>query len=132
VARTRSAGALTASNTAQQDALTGNSWTQAANEVDTFVGQMTVQEPSSTDCAGSGFSAMSGVVYLDGNPVGTLGAFSSNRGQTQTLPLSFSVPNLFEPGTAIGHVLTIQVQDNCTGSAHFVLQRVAIDVEAAH
>lgn len=96
------------------------------------MGQATIQEPSSTDCGAMGLGELTGSVNVDGNQVGSLGAFAPGSGQTQTMALGFSEPNLFEPGTAIGHVLTLQIQDNCTGSSHFVVKRVAIDVEAAH
>jgi hypothetical protein len=131
VARARSTGPVTAATTPQSDPLTGGTWTQGATQLDTFAGQATVQEPAASDCAGQGFNTMSGTVSMNGTPVGSFSALSFSGGaQTITTPISFT-GSVFEPGTATQRSLTVTVSDNCTGSAHFVLQSVAIDVEGA-
>lgn len=147
--RTRGSGPATTSNAFQGSSLSGNTWTQAANELDTIIGQTTVQEPSSSGCSaylfsGVGFAlvpgTLTGQMLLDGQVVATLTANAGGGTQTiQFAPAANGTLNLFEPGTATKHTLTAQFEDNCgiggngaTDSARFDVTNVSIDVEGAH
>lgn len=133
VARARSTAPLIVSNTVQTDTLTGNTWTQAANELDTIVPDLaTIQEPANSDCGASPFGQLTATLKLDGSSVGTL--LVTDFGSTQaiiTVPFSLASTSVFEPGTATPHTLTFEVSDNCTGAAHFVVQNIKVDVEGA-
>jgi hypothetical protein len=140
VGRARGSGPAATSNSFQSSSLSGNAWAQGSNEVDTVVGQATIQEPSSIACTAF-FGAiipgeLTGQLLVDGNVVGTINAVAN--GATQTLPFTSGNPYVFEPGVATNHSVTAQFEDNCgqggngaVATTRFDVTNVSVDVEGA-
>ena len=141
VARIRSTGAQATTESAANYPVTGGSWTQAADEIDTLHGVVDITVPSFVDCAlysqviGQNIPPGSGSigVYVDGNLVGSYATDSD--GVNGKYPITFS--ELFEPGSSTSHTVTAQIQDNCEAPTlqdlqHFTINSLAIDVVGVH
>jgi hypothetical protein len=124
--------------------LSGGSWTQPANQVDQFFGQVAYTPPAAGTCTfmaslGGPSSTYQGLLAgevddaASGTPIATFSGFQTGGGgggpqTTGTL----SAPSLFEPGSSLGHALTVKIADNCganggTGTSHYTLNSFALD-----
>lgn len=122
VAQPRSAGPTT---TPGDDPLTGNTWTQGANEDDFVVGTITYQSPAVCTTS-SGQPRLSVFVYIDGRPNGTFTAENlMTPGATLTFPTNVY---LFAPGADTPHVLTVALSSSC--AEHFTITALKLDVTA--
>jgi hypothetical protein len=123
-------------------ALAGGAWTQAANQLDQFFGQISVTPPNSSSCAyyNTSFGTIAPGLMLgeidDAATGGALanfgGASASSTPVATTTPLT--VTALFEPGNAVNHALIVRIADNCgaggngaVGGGHFTLNGFALD-----
>ena len=107
--------------------LTGNTWTQGANDLNLVTGSMDVGVPAS--CTGSFGNAL--VVSVDGVP-NTFGVAPSSPASS-TVPVPFQVSELMEPGASKQHTLTAAVTNSCTKSGEdFTISNVKIDVVNFH
>ena len=123
-ARARSGGSVTAAKGANTPvALSGNTWTQLANELDLITGTMTVQIPSS--CTGSFGNSL--VVSVDGTPTTFAVAPSAPASGTVTMP--FNVGTLTEPGQSASRTVTASFANSCTKDGEsFTINNVKLDV----
>jgi hypothetical protein len=155
VARIRSVAALTTTSTEQAnptfvgDPLTGGTWTQRANELNQFVGQVTLTIPPEANCGGSTYP-VAVELLLDGSLVGGTYGFSGKTEGTETHsigwiktvptggPFYYSWPGetvppwLYEPGKDTSHLLTAKVADDCTVGGHATIQSISVDVVGVH
>jgi hypothetical protein len=124
------------------DPLNGT-WTQAANEVDQILGQVTFTAPSPTLCGEhTSASPVEVKIQIDGTTAGTFYDYGE-PGKPTTAPIEFyngnSEPSwtLFEPGTPTTNSITAKVGDRCgwdggkTGG-HFTIDAIELDVLGAH
>jgi hypothetical protein len=122
--RARFGGSVTAPKGANTSvALTNNTWTQAANELDLITGAMTVQIPSS--CTGSFGNTLT--VSVDGTPNTFAVAPTAPASGTVTVP--FVVGTLAEPSQSTPHSLTTSFGNSCTKDGeNFTVSNVKLDV----
>jgi hypothetical protein len=121
-------------------ALTANNWTQAANQINQFFGQITVTPPNSSMCTyynGSLTNPGLMVGEIDDAATGKAlayfgGGSPSSAPSATTLPLT--VISLLEPGSTVAHALIVKIADNCgaggdgaVGGGHFTLNSFALD-----
>jgi hypothetical protein len=137
VARARSAGAVTsATETPTADPLTGDVWTQGAEELDQLVLQFAVTMPAETECTHkvgqNGLLSYTGIatIRLDGTP--RWKSYLSARASETTETIEGSIW-LFEPGNVTSHTLTAEVTDECgagggNSGGHFKIDSISIDV----
>ena len=143
VARVRSIGPQDTTETLASYPVTGASWMQAANEVDTLSGEIDFTAPSFGDCALYSQAqgqivppgALGVVVYVDGSSVGNFSSTSQQPGGTEAL--AWVTNPLFEPESATSHTVAVQIDDTCEAPTlqdlqHFTIDSIAIDVQAAH
>ena len=103
--------------------LTGNTWTQVANELDLITGSMTVQIPSS--CTGSFGNAL--VLSVDG--AATTFAVAPTAPASGTVTVPFNVGTLTESGQATPHTVTAALGNSCTKDGeNFTVSDVKLDV----
>jgi hypothetical protein len=123
-ARPRFSGSVSAPKGASTSIpLTGNTWTQVANELDLLTGSMTVQIPSS--CTGSFGNAL--VLNVDGNATTFAVAPTAPASGTVTLP--FNVGTLTESSQATPHTVTASLANSCTKDGeNFTVSDVKLDV----
>ena len=124
VARVRSTSALTpaTAGTYEQVALTGNTWTQAGDEMN--VAWLKAELTNNACLGGIGSPVGSSVVLnvkVDGTVVAPFVIGS-------TSPLWAAFPVDLEPGTATTHTLTVEATHSCVESGSFTLDSVAINV----
>lgn len=124
VARVRSTSALTpaTAGTYEQVALTGNTWTQAGDEMN--VAWLKAELTNNACVGGIGSPVGSSVVLnvkVDGSVVAPFVIGS-------TSPLWAAFPVDLEPGTATTHTLTVEATHSCVESGSFTLDSVAINV----
>lgn len=130
VARIRSTGAINSGDGGQANpvsiALSGNTWTQAANEVDVAFGEATYTQPPA--CGNNGSLRVD--FLLDGEVVDTdFFSDSTAPGATLTEPALVSRPYLFEPGVEKSRTLTMRASDSCAGAGeNFVLNSISANV----
>ena len=119
--------------------LSGNTWTQAANETDLVIGQITYDSPSPADCDGNTghglilYLAANGEIFAQHFMDGTFVA-----GISRTIPAEVGsgvghgtankLPILFEPGTDTPQTLTASIQQNCGGATHYKVKSLKLDV----
>jgi hypothetical protein len=136
VDRARStSGVTTADNGQAVDVpLSGNAWTQRADEVDSFAGGRVTFTPPNvpSGCEGNGLATGSLLVdvYVNGTQVAsaTDGAVTNGVQHTGGLP-SFT---LFEPGNDLAQTITVKVSDDCTTAGEkFDVTDVKLDVGGA-
>ena len=107
--------------------LSGNTWTQAGNEIDVFFGQLTFTQPAA--CSGMN-PRMIVVLLVDGNQL-TQDVFDANPGQTMTALFADARPFLFEPDAATARTATVRVYDSCTGAGeNYTLDAVEVNAVA--
>jgi hypothetical protein len=123
-------------------ALTGGAWTQASNQLNQFVGQISVTPPNSS--SGTYYNTFFGTTLpgvmvgeiddaATGSALATFTAAPASATPTAaTTPLT--VATLFEPGAVVNHALIVKIADNCgTGGngavagGHFTLNSLALD-----
>jgi hypothetical protein len=103
--------------------LTGNTWTQVANELDLVTGAMTVQIPAS--CTGSFGNSL--VLNVDGNATTFAVAPTAPASGTVTVP--FNVGTLTEPAQDTPHTVTASLANSCTKDGeNFTVSGVKLDV----
>jgi hypothetical protein len=103
--------------------LTGNTWTQVANELDLITGSMTVQIPSS--CTGSFGNAL--VLSVDGTA--TTFAIAPTAPASGTVTMPFNVGTVTESAQAAPHTVTAALGNSCTKDGeNFTVSDVKLDV----
>jgi hypothetical protein len=103
--------------------LSGNTWTQAADELDLVTGTMNAQIPSS--CTGSFGNSL--VISVDGTPTTFAAAPTAPASGTVTIP--FNVGTLIEPGQSASHTVTAAFANSCTKDGeNFTINNVKLDV----
>jgi hypothetical protein len=128
IARIRDTGTLSTngatSSSPRNWPLTGNNWTQGANQVNAIFGQVTVAVPAG--CGVSDFGSLD--VYLDGEVIGTSGVLG--YALSGTFIINFggggSTGYRYEPGAAAPHQITAKIYDSCTADMTF--SNLKIDV----
>jgi len=124
------------------DPLNGT-WTQAADEVEQILGQVTFTAPAQALCSEhTSPSPVEVKIQIDGTSAGTFYDYGE-AGKPTTAPIEFyngnSEPSwtLFEPGTPATNSITAKVGDRCgwdsgkTGG-HFTIDAIELDVLGAH
>jgi hypothetical protein len=137
------AGAEAKGETAVLNDPLNGTWTQAADEVDQIVGQVTFTAPSQAVCSESSSpSPVEVKIFINGTDAGTFYDYGE-PGKPTTAPIEFyngnSEPSwtLFEPGVPTTDSITAKVGDRCgwkggkTGG-HFTIDAVELDVLGAH
>jgi Collagen triple helix repeat (20 copies) len=112
--------------------LTGNIWTQDADETELMLGQVRVRFPSACDGNG-GYPGSANVnVLIDGEYIAYGGVifYPGPEGRTQTIGLYFNAPNgLLAPDDNVDHMMTAKVTDSCTGAdQHFTFVSFKVDI----
>jgi hypothetical protein len=107
--------------------ISGGSWTQAADETDSFAG--TVEATWPADCSSGGdFSAVYITVLADGKSVAGTGAETAEHpGVTYKFDLFANAP-LFEPGQEMSHTVAVKVHDACDTGQHFTIKNLKMNV----
>jgi hypothetical protein len=140
VARVRSVGPVTTVTGGEgvEDPLTGGSWTQQAQELNSFqVGEVTFTRPSEQKCGPSGGPIAVVEIFLDGRKVGQ--ASSGEKLGTETWAIFWQFqpagnePWLPEPGKATSHTFTARTKDHCPNESetppfHYTTSSISIDV----
>lgn len=115
-------------------ALTGNIWTQRANETDLLVGEVEVRYPTACDAAPNSQPYATVMLSLDGEQVGSAYAYFYPGGLgARRLGIYFYPGNaLLGPNADLTRVITAKVLDSCTGADQdFTFDNLRIDVIAA-
>jgi hypothetical protein len=103
--------------------LSGNQWTQGANEIDVAFGEITYKEPPT--CTNGGLDIL---LLLDGVPVDEDG-FGADPNETVTEPFARSRPFVFEPGVDKPRTLTLQAFDSCDNAGEqYSVQSIKVDI----
>jgi len=111
--------------------VSGATWTQGAEELQTYGASVTFMVPSIAECpTNETVGEARATIYLDGHLVLQPGAISHSEQTTQTVQTP-SLSLLWEPGTTTTHTLVVKAHDNCTGAHHFTVNAVSIDVMGA-
>jgi hypothetical protein len=122
VAHARSTGSAT---TPGDEPLTGNTWTQGANEDDLVVGTITYQSPPVCTTS-SGQAELRVFAYVDGALAGTLAVGNlQTPGATVTFPTSLY---LFAPGADQPNTVTATLSSTC--AEQFTITALKLDVTA--
>jgi hypothetical protein len=93
--------------------LTGNTWTQAAGELDLGpFGAVTYTAPDASSCGGSGLADLTVRIDVDGTAFSFTSVATTRDGGTRKA--SFDASHyLFEPDHALPHVATVTVSSAC-------------------
>ncbi len=143
--RVRLAEPLVAATAPADASLTGATWTQGAEEVESLVGTLKVNVPNRSECGGPEGepAAFSAQVKIDGDVVATSTLLNISPG-IQTLMLEWKHPDggegldsaywLPEQGSEVGHSLVLQANDSCSyhHTRHYVVESVSIAVVGVH
>jgi Collagen triple helix repeat (20 copies) len=112
--------------------LSGNMWTQPAEETQLLVGKVDVRYPATCDGSGTSPAWAQVTVSIDGLPAayGSVSFYPELAGTSRALALNFyPVAAVFAGESAASHVLTATVMDSCTGAAQdFTFEKLHIDV----
>jgi hypothetical protein len=120
VARIRGSGSRSGTGTPTNIPVTGNTWTQQANETNFIVGSLAYTRPP--ECAGGGGIRL----HVDGGqPVLNLTLGTSGFQGLGIVPY-----DALDPGTAVAHTLTATIEDNCLGSANISADDLKVNVIA--
>jgi Collagen triple helix repeat (20 copies) len=115
--------------------LTGNVWTQGAEETDLLFGQVEVRHPSACDVPAGQSPYGSLNILIDGEFAGSAyaGFYPGAAGRTQRIGVSFyPASGLLAPGVNATHVVTARVSDSCTGAdQNFTFKTLQLDVIGA-
>jgi hypothetical protein len=150
VDRARSVGPVVASArpAREPDPLTESTWTQDAEELEEFAGQVTMTSPAYNACVPPEHQLATGTVEieLDGRPIGSSGDdFGASEPKTTTLTIGFEPANegqeagglgqqwLYEPGKETDRTLTARAWDDCGeggghATGHFTADSISVDV----
>ena len=136
-AHVRSAREVTTSEPFQATTwpLTGNIWTQRADETDLLLGTIQVRNPSACDSEDQ-YPAYAYVnVLIDGEFVGSgyVSFFQGSADRTQQIGLSFyPLAGLMAPDSDQAHVVTARVYDTCKGvDQNFTFKSLRLDIVGA-
>jgi hypothetical protein len=121
VARTRGTTTQTATNSDVNYPLSGNTWTQQANESDLGFGQVTYTPPANCDQHPGQLAV---TVLVDGKFVSSGYAFAASPSPN---PFALSFFTLFEPGSNTNRTITVQIHDDCFNE-HYKVTSVKVDV----
>jgi len=103
--------------------LTGNSWTQAANELELLAGTVAIGIP--TSCTGMFGNALT--LSVDGTPATFAVAPAPPTSGTVTMP--FVIGTLSEPGRVTQHRLTARFGNSCSKDGeNYTVRDVKVDV----
>jgi hypothetical protein len=112
--------------TPASEPLTGNTWTQAADEDDLVFGAITYQSPPFCTTQSGAQAQLSVSLFVDGAFAGTLVASDLvSPGATAAFPMPLI---LFEPGSDMARTLTATVSSNCF--EQFTITDLRLDVTA--
>jgi hypothetical protein len=130
VARIRSTAPFNTGNATEADPvvipLSGNQWTQQANEIDVLFGEIVYTQPP---VCTNGFLEVE--MRLDGQVVDSEGFNVSTPNALVTDPLARIRPYAFEPGTDTPRTLELRAWDECDNAGeNFQVQEVALNVVA--
>ncbi|HEV7864533.1 MAG TPA: hypothetical protein VGR20_17625 [Acidimicrobiia bacterium] len=107
--------------------LSGNTWTQAADEVELLAGTVVISNPGT--CTGGFGNALT--LSVDGNPTTFAAAPPAFKAGTATIP--FVIGTLSEPGRDTDHKLTAAFGNACTKNGEdYTVKDVKIDVLKFH
>jgi hypothetical protein len=136
VARPHGEAAVTTASAPAEYPLVANTWAQGASETDFVLGEITVQRPSSNECAG-GATPLTATLKAGAQTVAVVAIPSGGASSdTTTLPLpaatspsrTSSPVGLFEPGVATSRSLTLTFADTCQTALHFTVTGVRLAV----
>jgi hypothetical protein len=131
VARARQASSVVAAHGATTDVpLSGNTWTQAADEMELVAGTVVIRGPAG--CTGSFLNALT--LSVDGRPV-TFAAVPVVPTPTSSSdqPVQFLVGAIIEPGQDTDHTMTAKFGNACTrGGEDYHVQNLSVDILAFH
>jgi hypothetical protein len=103
--------------------LTGNSWTQAANELELLAGTVAISIP--TSCTGSFGNALT--LSVDGNTTTFAAVPAPPTSGTVTMP--FVIGTLSEPGRDTQHKLTAKFGNSCAKDGeNYTVKDLKVDV----
>lgn len=137
ILRPRSTGEVTTNGlTAQPVPMSPAAWTQAADESNQLLGEVTYDPPTQSACStefGGPASPASLVVLvkLGGVVIGRADGDSSGDGSVVTKPLTLN--SLVDPGASTARSLTVEATDTCgvpggAATTRFVIKSVKINV----
>jgi hypothetical protein len=107
--------------------LTGNSWTQAANELELLAGTVAIGIPKS--CTGSFGNALT--LSVDGTPATFAAVPAPPTSGTVTMP--FVIGTLSEPGRDTQHRLTAKLGNSCSKDGeNYTVKDLKVDVLTFH
>jgi hypothetical protein len=124
VMRSQGTGTVTATHGGNTPIpLSGNSWTQGANEVDLVVGNVTIKTPPA--CTGSFGNSV--LISVDGTTTTFGVAPYAPASTTMTVPIA--VGSLMEPGASAPHQITASLANSCTKDGEdFTVTGAKLDV----
>jgi hypothetical protein len=134
VNRSRSSGPVTptAHGTQELVPLTGNTWTQAADELDQFFGTANITVPANCrtppDPGGNDRPGSATVQILLSRNGGTPTVVGQANSGISNVPVVFSLAHLFEPGSDETHTFTARFSDACATGDHATLNSLKLDV----
>ena len=137
-ARVRSAREATTADPFQATTwpLTGNIWTQDADETDLLLGTIQVRNPSACESQDPQYPGYAYVnVLIDGELVGSgfVSFYQGSADRTQQIGLSFyPIAGLMAPDSDQAHVVTARVYDTCKGvDQNFTFKSLRLDIVSA-
>ena len=137
-ARVRSAREATTADPFQPTTwpLTGNIWTQDADETDLLLGTIQVRNPSACESQDPQYPGYAYVnVLIDGELVGSgfVSFYQGSADRTQQIGLSFyPLAGLMAPDLDQAHVVTARVYDTCKGvDQNFTFKSLRLDIVGA-
>jgi hypothetical protein len=122
--RTRSTGSVETPSDGSQVTvpLTGNEWTQAADELDLGpFGSFTYTAPGPSSCGGSGLALLIWSIEVDGEEFesGNVSTVRDGGTRSASIPSGRTLWRLLEPGTATHRTAAIQFHGLCeSGPTH--------------
>lgn len=154
VARVRSDGSVesTTQPTTVSDPVSGGKWTQALDEPEQLIGEVTLTKPGWEEGTSGSCTSRHQLdanlhveILLNGVLKGVVEARNAEQpGMPETVPIDWITGLggaasgwLYEPATATSQTLTVLAKDECgyeggTSSAHFTVDSVSIDVIGVH
>jgi hypothetical protein len=115
--------------------LTGNVWTQRANETNLLLGEIEARNPAACEPQDQygGYAYVN--VLIDGEFVGSayLGFWEGSANRTQRIGLSFyPLAGLMAPDSDQAHVVSARVYDTCKGvDQNFTFKSLRLDIVSA-
>jgi hypothetical protein len=117
--------------------VTGNTWTQGADEIDVFFGEVTVTGPATCTGGGGPFGSLMVTLAIGGTI--RFGSLLGVGATTETVdflagpggPFGDNRPWLFEPGAATPRTASIEIHDYCMNAGEdFTVNSVKVNAVA--